>query len=119
MSIIRFHLDENVDPRIARAVRQFDIDITTTVEKGLRTANDDVQWICAQSERRVIVTCDADFPNRARHDSEHFGIVYFDKDSRTIGDMVEWLTLMHGAMNAEEIQSRIEYVPARKFGASL
>ena len=34
---IRFHLDEHVDPAIATALRRAGIDVTTTVEAGLRT----------------------------------------------------------------------------------
>lgn len=113
MSVVRFHLDEHVDPRIAHALRRYDIDVTTTVEAELRTRDDDDQWAFAQSERRVIVTSDADFPDRARQDASHFGIVYFNKDARTIGDVVEWLTLIHGAMSAEDMQGKLEYVPAR------
>ncbi len=114
MSAVRFHLDEHVDPRIARAVRRFDIDVTTTVEAGLRQAEDDAHWAFAQREGRVIVTCDAGFPDRARHNPDHFGVVYYDKDTRTIGDVVEWLILIHGAMSAEEMRGQIEFVPARK-----
>ncbi|MFQ5594578.1 MAG: DUF5615 family PIN-like protein, partial [Anaerolineae bacterium] len=39
---IKFHLDEHVDPDIAKALRQHGIDITTTVEAGLRTEDDSV-----------------------------------------------------------------------------
>jgi hypothetical protein len=38
---IRFHLDEQVDVAIARALRRYGVDITTTVEAGLRTASDE------------------------------------------------------------------------------
>ena len=58
---IRFHLDENVDPDIARALRHHGIDVTTTVEMGLRTQTDEQQWAFIQRENRVIVTHDADF----------------------------------------------------------
>jgi hypothetical protein len=37
---IRFHLDENADPRIARALRRMDIDAISTVEAGIRTVYD-------------------------------------------------------------------------------
>lgn len=40
---IRFHLDEHVDPDIARALRRHGIDVTTTVEAGLRTRSDPAQ----------------------------------------------------------------------------
>ncbi len=37
---IKFHLDEHVDPDIARALRRHGIDVTTIVEADLRTADD-------------------------------------------------------------------------------
>jgi len=37
---IRFHLDEHVDPDIARALRRHGTDVTTTVEAGLRTQSE-------------------------------------------------------------------------------
>ena len=37
---IRFHLDEHMDPDIALALRRHGIDVTTTVDAGLRTADD-------------------------------------------------------------------------------
>ena len=37
---IKFHLDEHVDPNIARALRRYGIDVTTTVDAGLRTSDD-------------------------------------------------------------------------------
>ena len=53
---IRFHLDEHVDPDIARALHRYGIDVTTTVESGLRTQRDEVQWAFINQERRVMVT---------------------------------------------------------------
>jgi hypothetical protein len=37
---MRFHLDEHVDFAIARGLRRRGIDVTTTVDAGLRTASD-------------------------------------------------------------------------------
>ncbi|MGA7937936.1 MAG: hypothetical protein WCA35_30585 [Kovacikia sp.] len=42
-SRIRFHLDEQVKSVIARELRRRNIDVTTTVEAGLRTQSDEVQ----------------------------------------------------------------------------
>lgn len=58
---IRFHLDEHVDPDVARALRQHRIDVSTTVEAGLRMASDTDQLDYARREGRVLVTHDADF----------------------------------------------------------
>jgi predicted nuclease of predicted toxin-antitoxin system len=58
---IRFHLDENVDPVIAVALRQYGIDVTTTVDADLRSTDDYSQLAFAISEGRVIVSHDSDF----------------------------------------------------------
>ncbi len=58
---LRFHLDEHIDPDVARALRRYGIDVTTTVEAGLRTLNDLAQLEFATREQRVLVTHDADF----------------------------------------------------------
>jgi predicted nuclease of predicted toxin-antitoxin system len=66
---IRFHLDENADPRIARALRRMDIDAISIVEAGIRTLSDAAQCDYAKSQQRVIVTSDDDFLVRAEKDS--------------------------------------------------
>jgi len=40
---IRLHLDENVDPDVALALRRHGIDITTTQDAGLRQQSDTAQ----------------------------------------------------------------------------
>ncbi|MCL4506220.1 MAG: DUF5615 family PIN-like protein [Chloroflexi bacterium] len=80
---VRFYLDENVDPRIARALRRMDIDAITTVEANMRTLNDAAQWDYAKSQQRVIVTSDDDFLKRAAEDSDHPGLIFFMKDTRS------------------------------------
>jgi len=56
---IRFHLDEQVDVAIARALRRYGVDITTTAEAGLRSASDAEQLAHARREQRVLITYDA------------------------------------------------------------
>jgi uncharacterized protein with PIN domain len=58
---IRFHLDENCDPRIAAGLRLHGVDVTTTPDAGLLHASDETQLAHAVAERRVIVTQDTDF----------------------------------------------------------
>ena len=58
---IRFHLDENCDPKIAVGLRKYGIDVTTTVDAGLLHALDEDQIAYAHPEDRVIFTQDADF----------------------------------------------------------
>lgn len=53
---IRFHLDEQVKSVIARELRRRGIDVTTTVEAGLRTQSDEVQLAFICQEKRVLFT---------------------------------------------------------------
>jgi predicted nuclease of predicted toxin-antitoxin system len=89
------------------------IDAITTIEAGLRTMSDISQWDFAQSQHRVIVTSDDDFLSRAAVDTNHNGIVFFSKDSRSVGEVIDWLILIHGAMTPEELCGQVEFVPSR------
>lgn len=56
-----FHLDENVDHAIARALRHRGIDVTTTTDVNLVGVEDLQQLEYARVEGRVIFTQDSDF----------------------------------------------------------
>ena len=51
---IRFHLDEHINHAIAKGLRQRGIDVTTTVEVGLRTLSDEAQMAYIRREDRVL-----------------------------------------------------------------
>lgn len=74
---IRFHLDEHIDRDIARALRLHSIDVTTTVEAGLRTKMDEQQWLFIQQQQRVLVTQDRDFLVMAAMSSVLRTLLYF------------------------------------------
>lgn len=57
---IQYHLDENVNPAVARGRRNRGIDVTTTVETGMNGASDEEPLAYALSAGRVTVTHDAD-----------------------------------------------------------
>lgn len=107
---IRFHLDEHISHTIAKALRQRGIDVTTTVEVGLRTRDDDAQLAYVRQERRVLVTNDADFLARTTKGEIHFGIVFYAVNSRSIGEIVTFLTLLYEIMSPDEIVNKVEYL---------
>lgn len=107
---IRFHLDENVNPVVALALRRFGIDVTTTVEANLRTSSDEEQLAYARQENRVIVTHDDDFLRLATATANHPGIAYCHKEARTIGQIIAALRLIYGVLTPEEIQGSVEYL---------
>jgi predicted nuclease of predicted toxin-antitoxin system len=74
---LRFHLDENGDPRIAAGLRLHGIDVTTTPEAGLLGKSDEEQLAFALAEGRVIITRDTDFLRIAASGTEHPGVVFY------------------------------------------
>ena len=105
-----FHLDEHIPHAIAKGLRQRSIDVTTTVEAGLRTLSDDSQMAFVRQEQRVLVTSDAGFLARNAAGEEHFGLVYFPPASRSIGDIITFLVLLHEILSPAEMVNRVEYL---------
>lgn len=107
---IRFHLDEHIPHSVAAALRRRGLDVTTTVEAGLRQAGDLAHLDFARHENRVIVTHDADFLRYHAQGVEHAGIAYCSKGTRTIGQMIETLRLMAEIMTVDEMRNAVEYL---------
>ena len=106
---IRFHLDEHVDPAIAAALRRAGIDVTTTIQAGLRTQNDEAHLRFARDEGRVIVTRDQDFLRLASGASDHAGIVFYTAN-QSIREIIEGLILIYEVMLPGEMAGRVEYL---------
>ena len=105
---IRFHLDEHVDPAVAFALRRAGIDVTTTIEAGLRTKNDQAHLQFAKQEGRIIVTRDQDFLRLARS-TDHSGIVFFTAN-QSMREIIEGLVLIYEVMRPEEMAGNLEYL---------
>jgi len=109
-SRIRLHLDENVDPDIARALRHYGIDVSTTQSAGLRTQSDVVQLDFIRREGRVIMTHDTDFLHIASTTHDHPGIVYCSKTARSVGEIIRGLILIYEVLTLEEMRGQVEYL---------
>ena len=106
---IRFHLNEHVDPAIALALRRAGIDVTTTIEVGLRTKDDVAHLKFALTEGRVIVTRDQDFLRFAAKMSGHAGIVFYTAN-QSMREVIEGLILIYEVMSPKEIVGYVEYI---------
>lgn len=93
-----FHLDEHVADAVAAGLRRRGIDVTTTVDAGLLDASDEAHVAFALREGRVVFTQDADFLRLDARGDAHAGIVYAAQGSRTIGEIVRFLALMHDCL---------------------
>lgn len=107
---IKFHLDEHVDPDIAKALRRYGIDVTTTVEAGLRTVDDPDHLDFIGREGRVVVTHDADFLRYASRNTDHPGVAYCHMSARSIGEIIRSLILIYEVLTPEEMVGHVEYL---------
>ena len=107
---IRFHLDENCDPRIAAGLRLHGVDVTTSHDAGLLEAPDEQQLAYAVSQGRVIVTQDTDFLRMASAGSETPGIAFYPAQDRSIGVVIRQILLIWEVLEIDEMKNRVEYL---------
>jgi predicted nuclease of predicted toxin-antitoxin system len=107
---IRFHLDENVDPDVALALRRQGIDVTTTREMGLLGQSDEVQLAFACEQGQVIVTHDTDFLRLASQSEDHWGVAFCKKNARSLGEIIRSLVLIYEVLSPDEMRGWIEYL---------
>jgi predicted nuclease of predicted toxin-antitoxin system len=107
---IRFHLDENCDPRIAAGLALHGVDVTTTAEARLLQASDEAQLAFAVAQGRVMVTQDTDFLRLAAAGQETSGIAFFPAQGRSIGQIIRDLLLIWEVYEPEEMRNRVEYL---------
>jgi hypothetical protein len=107
---VRYHLDEQMPGALALALRSLGIDVETTPEAGLLGAPDHVHLTHARAQGRVVVTEDSDFATLHYQVETYGGIAYFPGGRRSIGEIVEMLTLLHATYTAEEMVGRLEWL---------
>src|SRR6185312_397006 len=106
---IRFHLDEQMDPDSAIALRRNDIDVTTPVDQKLLGETDAAHLVRDRSQGRVLVTDDTDFLIIARSTDDHAGIVYCRRTKHSMGEIIRFLILLHGVYEPKDMIGRVEF----------
>lgn len=108
--MLAFHLDEHMDHAIANGLRSRGIDVTTTGDAVLLGADDSAHLEFALRENRVIVTSDADFLAFARQSTQHAGIAYTPRGSRSIGHIVRSLCVISDCLEPAEMAGKVEFL---------
>lgn len=108
--MIRFHLDESADGRLAAALRRRGIDVTTPGDAGLLGASDEAQLAFGLAQNRVVITQDANFFELHNAGSQHAGIAYYIPGRRTLGELLSFLCLMHDCLNEDEMFGQIQHL---------
>ena len=95
---------------VAQGLRRRGVEVTTTSEAGLTSADDEAQLDFAFRERRVLVTQDADFIRLHQRGVQHAGITYFDPGRRTVGQLIAQLVLIEEVLTPEEMERQVEFL---------
>lgn len=107
--MIRFHLDQHIPNAVALGLRLRGIDASTTHEAGLQDAEDLAHLAYALAEGRVIFTQDDDFLRHHHHGIPHAGIVYSKQGSRSVGEIIRFLKLVHDCLDESDMHGEVEY----------
>lgn len=106
---IRFHLDENIDPRVAAGLRLHGVDVTTSAGSGLLAASDQEQLDYIVREGRVIATQDTDFLRLHAAGKPHPGIA-FSRVGQSVGDIIRGCRLIWELLDPDDMANRVEYL---------
>jgi predicted nuclease of predicted toxin-antitoxin system len=108
--LIRYHLDECVDPAVAAGLRGRGVEVTTAREQGLLGAADQSQLEFSVAAGRLLVTHDCDFLRMAAAGAAHHGIAYSPPQALSIGEIVRRLMQLWRDNQADDFVNRVEYL---------
>jgi len=115
--MLAFYIDHQFRAAVVRGLRARGIDVLTAFEDGAERYDDESLLIRATELGRILVTHDKGFLGRAadrqRSGREFAGIVFAAQSPIDIGKTVEYLEPLAHVMTADEMQNRVEYLPAR------
>jgi len=90
-------------------LRRRGIDVSATNDAGLLGADDARHLAFAKDQRRVIFTNDPDFLRLDAAGIEHAGIVFCSTATRTVGQVIEYLTMLDACKTLEEMHNHVEF----------
>ena len=110
---IALYLDENVDERLAPALRRYGYDVLTTTEAGRKGSRDDDQLRYAAAQRRALLSHNiADFARMAEQwrarEIEHWGIFL----TREVGfrSLLQRVLKVLDHYGADEVKNRVVFL---------
>ena len=107
---VAFHLDEQIPPALADALRKRGVDVTTTSDAGLIGSKDHEHLAFANAAGRIVITQDVDFLQLHAEGTPHAGIAFWRQQTRTIGAVLRRLLVINAAMSPDDMKNRVEYL---------
>jgi len=110
MEQIKFYFDEHIPQAVADGLLRRGVDVLTTRAAGRAGLPDDEQLTFATEQGRVLVTMDSDFLILAAQGDHHAGIAYAKPGSRSIGQLIQRLKLIHDVLAPTTMRDHVEYL---------
>ena len=107
---IRFHLDEHISEAVARGLRVRGIDVTMSIEAGLKARPDEEHLAFGVAQQRVVVTHDDDFLVLHAAGLQHAGICYCHAEKYSVGQLLRSLLLVHDCLTDKDMAGHAEYL---------
>ena len=113
MSAIRFYLDENIDRRVAVALRRAGVDVETVNDANMLGFSDRSHLGYASTSKCVLVTHDSDFLDIGERIKPHTGIIFARRVGFTAQALAQALIDIHATQTAEERLNSILVISAK------
>jgi predicted nuclease of predicted toxin-antitoxin system len=107
---IRLFFDQHQPSGVARGLRRRGVDVLTAQEAGRCGLPDPNQLQFATAEDRVIMTFDADYLALHASGVAHAGIVWCRATKYTIGQLIQFLFLLHQVADRDGMRNFVEYL---------
>ena len=115
--MLAFLMDHNIHVAITNGLRRRGIDVLTVFDDRRSEAPDEELLERATELKRVFVSQDHDLLRIARQwqrvNREFYGLAFGVQDPLDIGGTVEYLELIAHTLSADEVRSRVEFIPTR------
>jgi predicted nuclease of predicted toxin-antitoxin system len=110
VATISFQCDEHLAHAVATALRRRGVEVWSATEAGMLGLADEAVLAHTRATGRVLVTHDSDFLVLHQRQQEHAGIVYCPQGTRTIGQIVAHLLLIHQVLQPSDMVNQVEFV---------
>lgn len=112
---VRLYLDHSVEVAILQGLRKRGVDVIRAYDDGAHEMKDSALLMRARRLDRVLFTYDHDFLKEAaqlQQNGESFaGVIYVHPEKLAVGQIVEDLEILAQVGEAEDLDSRVTFLP--------
>lgn len=110
MTDMRFYFDESVELAVSQQLERAGIDVVSAHSLDLLGDSDDNHLQHATALERVLCTYDQDFLRMAAEGMYHYGIIFAQQQTASIGGWVREIKVIHAQMEADELIDQVVYL---------